>query len=181
QAVALGEVDRTVDDRTIYWEQYKVFSTILQEATQDAVALLLGDAARRSRFCRQSRRHFGKGDFGEQDRVLRLRISNLPYPRAARFIGVALHQGAGVHVVLGHGFAPGASEMISMGEGPAVCGRMVRTSSSVTPGIILPRSVGLSARMRPVACKTSRAVRGRAASHAWSAVSSHSRPRASGA
>ena len=109
QAVALCEFDSTVDDRTINREQYKMSCTILQEATQDAVALLLGDAARRSRFCRQSRRHFGKGDFGEQDRVLRLGIGNLPCPRAARFVGVALHQGAGVNVVLGHGFAPRCS------------------------------------------------------------------------
>src|SRR5215510_4570800 len=65
QAVALGEIDRTVDDWTINREQQKVFGTILQEATQDAVALLLGKAARRSRFCRQSRRHFGKSDVGE--------------------------------------------------------------------------------------------------------------------
>jgi len=63
QAVELGEFDCTVDDQTIHRAQYKVFGTILQETTQDAVALLLGDAAegRTSRVCEDGR-HFIERD-----------------------------------------------------------------------------------------------------------------------
>lgn len=159
----------------------QVFCTILQEAAQHPISLLSGDAPRRPVFGRQSGSHLSERDLGNQDGVLRMGIGDSPYPRTARLICVAFHHGAGIKIVIGHGAVPRCSRMISLSEEPGACVRIWRTSSSVTPGMILPRRVGLRGRIRPAACSTSRVVGRWAASRARKAISRSSRPSASGA
>src|SRR5262245_37806810 len=100
----------------------------------------------------------------EQNRVCCRGLCDLPDPGAAGFIGIAFHQGAGVDVIIGHNASPRWAWMTSLSDGPDACERMARTSSRVTPGIILLRRVLLSGRRRPAAARTSRAVVGCAAS-----------------
>jgi hypothetical protein len=65
------------------------------------------------------------------------------YPGASRYVGIAFYQGAGIEVVIGHGFVPRCSWIMSLREGPAAGARIVRTSSRVTPGMIFRRRVAL--------------------------------------
>ena len=143
-----------------------MFRTILQEATQDPIALLLGEAAGCAVFRRQRGGHFSQSDLGKQDRVLRLGIGEVSYPRAPRFISVAFHHGTGIKGVRGHGFEPRWSCMMPLSTGPVAWVRIMRTSSSVTPGMILRRRVALRGRRRPAASSPSQTVRDCAASRA---------------
>jgi hypothetical protein len=57
QTMILGQRHRTVDHQSVYWQEEKVFITVLQETTQGPVSLLLGDASRGTVLRSQGRRH----------------------------------------------------------------------------------------------------------------------------
>ncbi len=175
KTVTLSQVDGAVDHRTVDGNQSKMLVTVLKKTAQDAIALIQRDSFGRALLGRQRSGNFGKRDLRKQDCILRLRIGNLPDPRAAGFIGVALYYRASVKEVIAHALAPRWSWMISVREGPLACLRISRVSSRVTAGMILSRRAVLRGRTRPAARRISSAVWARADSQPWSAETRRSR------
>jgi len=72
------------------------------------------------------------------------RLTQIPDPCAANLVHIAFDQGTGIEIIIGHNVVPRCSMMIALSEGPGASDNALRTSSSVTPGMIFRRSASLS-------------------------------------
>jgi hypothetical protein len=160
QSMILGQLYCTIDHNPVNRKDEKAVSTILEEAAQCSISLLPGDAARRPVLGSQSSSYLCQANLSNKYRVLSKGISDLSNPGAAGLVGVALDQSTGIEIVVGHDFGPRCSKMISLREEPAASVMAARTSSRVTPGMILRRISSLSGRIRPAACNASSVVLG---------------------
>lgn len=90
QTVILGQFDGSIDHCSVDRQDDKALVTILEEATQCPISLLLGDAARRPAFGRQSSSYLCQRDFGEKNRVLSTGIGDSADP-SDHLPALALH------------------------------------------------------------------------------------------